>query len=399
MSGVKDHWKIATKAIHAYSDGDNNTGAVAFPIYQTSTFTFKDSQHGADLFAGEAEGHIYSRISNPTVNALQEVIAALEGGEDCQAFGSGMAASFNALMTCCVSGESYISSKTVYGGTHGLNDHVMPRFGVKAYEVDTADLDAVEEAIKNADRCKALFFETPANPTLAIMDIKALCDLGHKYGLTCIVDNTFATPILQKPFELGADVIMHSATKYISGHGDVVAGLVISNKEFMTRLRQDVYIDTGATMAPFSAFLLLRGLKTLPIRVKAHCENAVKVADFLVNHPKVTKVHFPGLKDHPNHDIAAKQMNGGFGGMIVVEIAGGFEESKKMMDAFELCKVAVSLGDCDTLVCHPASTTHSTYNKEQRAFAGILDNQIRISVGLEGVEDIIEDINNALEVL
>ncbi len=395
MAHVKDSWKIATKAIHGFGGGDPHTGAISLPIYQTSTYRFKDSQHGADLFQGEAEGYIYSRISNPTVEAFEREIACLEGAETAHGFASGMAASFNAIMTECKSGDSYVSSETVYGGTHALNDHVMPRFGVTCHEVDATDLNKVEDAIKKAKNCKVLFFETPANPTLAILDIKALTDLGHKHGLTVIVDNTFATPILQRPMEYGVDVVMHSATKYIGGHGDVVAGVVAGTQEYIDRLNQDVYIDTGATMTPLSAWLLLRGLKTLPVRMKQHCENAHRVAQFLAFHPKVTAVHFPGLASHPGHELAKRQMSG-FGGMIAFEIAGGFEEGKKLMDAVELAQVAVSLGDCDTLVCHPASTTHSTYTPEARAAAGIKDNLIRISVGLEDTSDIMDDLQQAL---
>lgn len=398
MTRVKEHWRIATKAIHGFGGGDAATGAISLPIYQTSTYQFRDSQHGADLFAGTADGYIYSRISNPTVDAFQREIACLEGGEAAQALGSGMAASFNALMTDCKSGDSYISSETVYGGTHALTEHVMPRFGVKGYEVDATDLNKVEDTIKKAKNCKALFFETPANPTLAILDIKALTDLGHQYGLTVIVDNTFATPILQRPLELGVDVVMHSATKYIGGHGDVVAGCVVGTAEYIDRLRKDVYIDTGATMAPLNAWLLLRGLKTLPIRMRAHCENAVKIAQFLAFHPKVKVVHYPGLASHPGHELAKRQMSG-FGGMIAFEIEGGFNEGKKMMDGVELAKVAVSLGDCDTLICHPASTTHSTYDPKEREKAGIKDNLIRLSVGIEDHADIMDDLNQALRTL
>jgi len=398
MTKVKDHWGIATKAIHGFGGGDSVTGAVSLPIYQTSTYSFRDSQHGADLFSGDAEGYIYSRISNPTVDAFQREIACLEGGEAAQGLASGMAASFNALMAVCKSGDSYVSSTTVYGGTHALSAHVMPRFGVTAIEVDATDLNIVEDAIKRAKNCKALFFETPANPNLAILDIKALADLGHKHGLTVIVDNTFATPILQRPLEYGVDVVSHSATKYISGHGDVVAGCVVGSKEFIDKLRNDVYIDTGATMAPLTAWLLLRGLKTLPIRMAKHCENATRMAQFLSFHPKVKKVHYPGLVSHPGHELAKRQMSN-FGGMIAFEIDGGFEEGKKLMDAVDLAKVAVSLGDCDTLICHPASTTHSTYAPEQRMKSGILDNLIRISVGIEDYVDIMDDLNQALKKL
>ncbi len=392
---VKDSWGIATKAIHGFGEPDPRTGSVSYPIYQTSTFAFRDSQHGADLFAGEAEGFIYSRLSNPTIEAFEHEISCLEGGEATQGLGSGMAAVFNAIMTLCKAGDSFVSSDTLYGGTHALYSHVLPRFGVKGNLVSASDLNKVEDAIKKSKNCKALFFETPANPTLAIYDIKALVELGHKYGLKVIIDNTFATPILQRPFEYGIDVVMHSTTKYISGHGDVIGGCVTSTKEFIDKMREDVYIDTGATMAPLSAFLLLRGLKTLPIRMRQHCENAMKVAQFLAFHPKVTKVHYPGLKSHPDHELAKKQMSD-FGGMIAFEIDGGFEEGKVMQDAVELATVAVSLGDCDTLICHPASTIASPYSQEDRDKAGITDNMIRISVGIEDSRDIIDDLNQAL---
>ncbi len=392
---IKEHWRIATKAIHGFSGGDNLTGSVSLPIYQTSTFAFRNSQHGADLFAGTAEGYIYSRLSNPTVEAFEHEIACLEGGEAAKGMGSGMAASFNTVMTLCQAGESLIASRTLYGGTHALFSHVLPRFGVTVYEVDATDLNIVEDTIKNADKCKALFFETPANPTLDILDIEELTKLGHQYGLTVIVDNTFATPILQRPFVYGVDVIVHSTTKYIGGHGDVVGGCVVASKEFIKQLCEDVYVDTGAAMAPLSAWLLLRGLKTLPIRMKQHSFNADRIARFLAFHPKVTAVHYPGLASHPGHELAKKQMSD-FSGMIAFEINGGFEEGKKLMDSVELATVAVSLGDCDTLICHPASTTHSTYTTEDRKACGIKDNLVRLSVGLEDAADLMDDLNQAL---
>jgi len=395
---VKDHWGIATKAIHGFGGADPTTGAISLPIYQTSTYQFRDSQHGADLFAGVAEGYIYSRISNPTVEAFEREIACLEGGDTALGLASGMAASFTSLMTVCRAGDSFVSSETVYGGTHALSSHVMPRFGVTAHEVDATDMNKVEDAIKKATNCRALFFETPANPTLTVLNIRELSELGHKYGLTVIMDNTFATPILQRPFEYGVDVVVHSATKYISGHGDVVAGCVVCSNEFKKRMMSDVYIDTGATMTPLSAWLLLRGLKTLPLRMAKHSENAMRIAQFLSFHPKVTQVHYPGLASHPGHELAKKQMSA-FGGMIAFEIKGGFEEGKKLMDAVDLAKVAVSLGDCDTLICHPASTTHSTYEPEARKEAGILDNLIRLSVGIEDSRDIMDDLNQALKKL
>ncbi len=393
---VKDTWGIATKAIHGYGGGDPHTLSLSLPIYQTSTFSFRDSQHGADLFKGEAEGYIYSRISNPTVEAFEHEIACLEGGEAGIGTGSGLAAIFDVIMTVCQSGDSFIAGDTLYGGTHGQFQSVLPRFGVTAHEVSAVDLNVVEDAIKKAKNCKALYFETPANPTLAVLDVEELTKLGHQYGLTVIVDNTFATPFLQRPLEMGVDVVVHSTTKYINGHGDVVGGCVVGTQEFITKVRTSVHISVGPTMAPFSAWLLLRGLKTLPVRMLRHCENAAKLAQFLAFHPKVTKVYYPGLKSHPQHEIAKKQMSD-FGGMIAFEVKGGFKEGKKMMDAVELATVAVSLGDCDTLICHPASTVSSSYSKEEREAAGVMDNMIRLSAGIEDYNDIMQDLNQALK--
>ncbi len=396
MSGkVNKNWGIGTKAIHGYGGGDPHTLALSLPIYQTSTFSFRDSQHGADLFKGEADGYIYSRLSNPTVDAFEREIACLEGGEAAVGTGSGLAAIFDAIMTVCDSGSSFVAGDTLYGGTHGQFQNVLPRFGVTAHEVSAIDLNVVEDTIKNAKNCKALFFETPANPTLAVLDIEELTKLGHKYGLTVIVDNTFATPILQNPLSLGADVVIHSTTKYINGHGDVVGGCIVSNEEYIKNLRNRVHSNVGPTMAPFSAWLLLRGLKTLHVRMRQHCENAAKLAQFLANHPKVEHVYYPGLESHPQHEIAKKQMSD-FGGMIAFEIIGGFEEGKKLMDNIELATVAVSLGDCDSLICHPASTVTSSYSPEEREAAGVKDNMIRWSVGIEDYNDLEQDMDQAL---
>ncbi|MBS1261973.1 MAG: L-methionine gamma-lyase [Calditrichaeota bacterium] len=398
MSEINPDWRIATKAIHGFGPSDPATGAVSVPIYQSSTFRFRDAQHGADLFSGEAEGYIYSRMNNPTVNAFEREIACLEGGDAAQGTASGMAACANAILAECRSGDSYISCDTVYGGTHTLNSKVMPRFGVTAIEVDATDFDRVEDAIKQAKNCRVLFFETPANPTLTVLDIRALTELGHKHGLTVIVDNTFATPILQRPMEHGVDVVVHSATKYIGGHGDVVAGCVIASAEFIEKMRKGVFVETGASMTPLSAWLLLRGLKTLPLRMQAHCHNAMRVAKFLAFHPKVVDVSYPGLTHHPGHEIAKRQMSG-FGGMVAFAVNGGYDEGLKLIDAVRLATVAVSLGDCDTLICHPASTTHAAYDPEERRAAGIEDNQIRLSVGVEHSADILDDLNQALRQL
>ncbi len=387
---VKKSWGFATLAVHGSGGYDPHTGAVSPPIYQSSTFAFKSSQHGADLFTGEGKGYIYSRLQNPTVEMLEREMAFLEEGEEALAFASGMAAITNTIITLCNSGENFVSSRTVYGGTHALYMKVMPRIGVEVREVDATDMNRVEAAID--DKTRFLFIETPANPNLDVIDIRACAELAHLKGIKLVVDNTFATPYLQKPIKMGADIVVHSATKYIGGHGDTVAGLAIGPKDLITEMRKSVAQDIGAIISPFNAWLLLRGLKTLPVRMDRHCENAMRIAQFLAFHPNVERVHYPGLRTHPHHELAKVQMNN-FGGMIAFEIKGGLEEGKKMMDSVQLCTLAVSLGDCDTLIVHPASTTHSSYSVEDRLAAGIKDNMIRLSVVIAHVDDIIEDLS------
>jgi len=391
---IKKSWGFATLAVHGCGGHDPHTGAVSPPIYQSSTFAFKNSQHGADLFSGQDQGYIYSRIQNPTVEMLEREMAFLEAGEEAIAFGSGMAAITNTVITLCNSGENFISSRTIYGGTHAMYLKVLPRIGIEAREVDASDLNKVEEAID--DKTRFIFIETPANPTIDIVDIKGCAEIAQRKGLKLVVDNTFATPYLQKPLKLGADIALHSATKYIGGHGDTVAGITVGSKELMTEMRKGVAQDIGASMSPFNAWLLLRGLKTLPVRMDKHCENAMRVAQYLAFHPRIERVYYPGLRTHAQYDLAKQQMDD-FGGMIAFEVKGGYDEGVKVMDAVELCTLAVSLGDCDTLIVHPASTTHSSYTPEAREAAGIKDNMIRLSVGIEAVEDIIEDLSQALK--
>ncbi|TKJ40732.1 methionine gamma-lyase [candidate division LCP-89 bacterium B3_LCP] len=391
---IKKSWGFATLAVHGSGGHDPLTGAISPPIYQSSTFAFNDSQHGADLFAGTAKGYIYSRILNPTQEALEREMAFLEKGEVALAFGSGMAAITVATMTLCNSGENFISSRTIYGGTHAMYLKVLPRLNIGVTEVDATDLNQIEDAID--EKTRFLFIETPANPTIEIIDIKGCAEIAHRKGIKLVVDNTFATPYLQQPLTMGADIVIHSATKYIGGHGDTVAGITVGPKTIMEEMRKGVAVDVGACISPFNAWLLLRGLKTLPVRMDRHCENATKVAQFLAFHPKVERVWFPGLRTHPQHDLAKAQMDN-FGGMIAFEIRGGLEEGKRMMDAVELCTLAVSLGDCDTLIVHPASTTHSSYSPEDLEATGISPGMIRLSVGVEDIEDIIDDLSQALK--
>ena len=391
---VKKSWRFATLAVHGSEGSDPLTGAHSTPIYQSSTFVFKNSQHGADLFAGKEKGYIYSRIHNPTQAALEREMAFLEEGEEAVAFASGMAAEVVTIMTLCRSGDNFVSSRTVYGGTHAMYQKVMPRIGVQAREVDATDLNQIEDAID--DKTRFIFIETPANPTIEIMDVRGCAEIARRRGIKLVVDNTFATPYLQQPLLMGADIAIHSATKYIGGHGDCVAGLAIGPKDLMTEMRKGVLQDVGAVISPFNAWLLLRGLKTLPVRMDRHCDNAMKVAQFLAFHPRVEGVSFPGLRIHPQHELAKSQMTN-FGGMIAFYVKGGFEEGKRMMDSVQLCTLAVSLGDTDTLIVHPASTTHSSYSLEDLKKAGIAPNMIRLSVGIEDYHDIMEDLDQALK--
>ena len=390
---VNKNWGFASLAVHGSGGTDPSTGAVSPPLYLSSTFAFKNSQHGADLFSGAAEGYIYSRIGNPTLDALHQEMAFLEDGEMGLSFGSGMSASFNICISLCGAGDNFVSSNTIYGGTLAMHKKVLPRLGIEARMVDGTDMNCIEEAIDK--KTKYIFIESPANPTVSVIDIGACAEIAKRHGIKLVVDNTFATPYLQQPLKMGADVVMHSSTKYIGGHGDCVSGVAVGEKEFMTYLKKNSLVDTGGILSPFNAWLLLRGLKTLPVRMDRHCENATRVAQFLSFHPKVSWVSYPGLKTHPQHELAARQMSK-FGAIIAFEIKGGIEESMRMIDGLKLCTQAVSLGDCDTLITHPASTISSSYTEEERQEAGIAPGMLRISVGIEDVTDIMEDLNDAL---
>ena len=390
---VNKNWGFASLAVHGSGGTDPSTGAVSPPLYLSSTFAFKNSQHGADLFKGEADGYIYSRLGNPTLDALHQEMAFLEAGEVGLSFGSGMSATFNICISLCCSGDNFVSSNTIYGGTLALLKKVLPRLGIEARMVDGLDLNMIEGAID--EKTRYIFIESPANPTVSIIDIEGCAEIAKRRGVKLVVDNTFATPYLQQPLKMGADIVMHSATKYIGGHGDCVSGVAVGDKEYMTELRKESLVDTGGILSPFNAWLLLRGLKTLPVRMDRHCDNAVRVAQFLAFHPKVSWVSYPGLKTHPQHELAAKQMTK-FGGIVAFEIKGGIPESMKMIDNLKLCTQAVSLGDCDTLITHPASTVSSSYTEEERQEAGIAPGMLRISVGIEDVNDIMQDLNDAL---
>jgi len=386
---------LGTTAIHA-GTLKNLYGTLAMPIYQTSTFIFDSAEQGGRRFALEEAGYIYTRLGNPTTTVLENKIVALEEGEAAVATSSGMGAISSTLWTVLKAGDHVVTDKTLYGCTFALMCHGLTRFGIEVTFVDTSNLDEVKNAMKKNTR--VVYLETPANPNLKIVDLEALSKLAHTNPNTLvIVDNTFATPYMQKPLKLGADIVVHSVTKYINGHGDVIAGLVITNKELADQIRFVGLKDmTGAVLGPQDAYYIIRGMKTFEIRMERHCKNAKKVVEFLNKHPKIERVYYPGLETHPGHEIAKKQMKD-FGAMISFELKGGFEAGKTLLNNLKLCSLAVSLGDTETLIQHPASMTHSPYTKEEREAAGITDGLVRLSVGLENVEDIIADLEQGLE--
>ena len=385
---------FATRAIHHGYDAQDEQGALNPPIYMSSTFTFETAEAGGDMFAGEREGHFYTRISNPTLDHLEKRIANLEGAEAGLATASGMGAITSTLWTFLQAGDEIIIDKTLYGCTFAFMTHGLPRFGVKVTLVDMTEPANLAEVI--SDQTKVVYFETPANPNNRLVDIAAISDIAHRAGAKVVVDNTYATPVITRPIEHGADIVLHSATKFLSGHGDVVAGLVVGNAEDMMQVRLVGLKDmTGAVMSPLTAMLLLRGIKTLELRMKRHCATAAKVAEALEQHPAVLHVAYPGLASFPQAELAQRQM-GDFGGMIPFEVKGGKAGGIAFMNRLNLIQRAVSLGDAESLIQHPASMTHSTYSPEERAEHGIAEGLVRLSVGLESAEDIIDDLYAAL---
>lgn len=389
---VKENSGFGTKAIHGGKMKDTQYGALTMPIYQTSTFEFDCCEQGGRRFAGEEKGYIYTRLGNPSISAVENKVALLEGGEACAAASSGMGAVSACLWSIAGAGKHILADETLYGCTFALLNHGMTRYGVEVTFVDTSDLEQVKANLKENTVC--VYLETPANPNLKISDIQAVAELAHAYNpaIQIVCDNTFASPYLQRPLELGADVVIHSATKYLNGHGDVIAGFVVGTEAFINEVKMFGLKDmTGATLGPFEAFLIMRGLKTMEIRMERHCENAKKVAEYLVKQEKVERVYYPGLETHPGYEIAKKQMQD-FGAMISFEVKGGKEGGMKFVNSLSMIPIAVSLGDAETLVQHPASMTHSVYAEEELKAAGISAGLIRLSVGLENAEDIIADL-------
>ncbi|KUY72538.1 methionine gamma-lyase [Burkholderia cepacia] len=390
-----DNLGFSTRAIHHAYDPQAHQGALVPPIYLSATFAFPSVEYGGRCFAGEEPGYFYTRIGNPTLALLEARIASLEGGEAAIAFSSGMGAITATLWTMLRPGDEILADRTLYGCTFAFLNHGIGQFGVRVTYVDMTNPDEVAGAMTAATR--VVYFESPANPNMRMVDIAAVAAIAHRHGANVVVDNTYCTPYLQRPLELGADVVVHSATKYLSGHGDITAGLVVSSADLAMQIRLQGLKDmTGAVMSPQDAFLLLRGLKTLSLRMERHCSNAEAVADFLSLHPLVEAVHFPGLKSFPQHELATRQMRRA-GGMIAFELRGGEEAAKRFINALKLFICAVSLGDAESLVQHPASMTHSTYTPEERAAHGIADGLIRLSVGLEDTPDLLADLAQALD--
>lgn len=383
---------VRSLCVHAGAPEDP-AGPVVTPIYQTSTFRFRNAEHGAALFEGREPGYIYTRMLNPTVQALEDCIAALEGGAFGLACGSGMAAIHTTVAALCSAGDHVVCSEAVYGPTAGLLVNVMSRFGIETTLVDTSNLAAVREAFR--PNTKLVMVETPGNPTLVMSDIAAISALAHERGALVVVDNTFMSPVLQQPLALGADVVVHSLTKFLNGHADVVGGvIVVSDKERYAAFRK-VLNHLGGVLPPFEAFLVHRGIKTLAVRMERHCRNGQVVAEYLEKHPKVVWVMYPGLPSHPQYELGHRQMKGP-GGMISFELKGGIEAGRKVMNSTRLCVLAVSLGGVETLIQHPATMTHSSMPRELRLKSRITDGLVRLSVGIEEAKDLIADLGQAL---
>ncbi|MDT0604432.1 methionine gamma-lyase [Thalassotalea castellviae] len=387
---------IETQAIHSGRINDEQFGSLATPLYQTSTFIFDNAEQGAERFAGESEGFIYTRLGNPTTRQLEMRVAAMEGMEDAAATATGMAAVSGALLANLSAGDHIISSKAVYGCTYALISHMLTKFGIEVSFVDMSNPSNIIAEIK--ENTKVLFLESPVNPNLEVLDLTSILAITKKHNIISVVDNTFMTPVLQQPAKMGADIIIHSATKYLNGHGDVVAGIICGSKEMIEHIKLTALKDIGATMSPHDAWLILRGLKTLHLRVERHCQNAQLLAEFLESHPSVDKVFYPGLPSHSGHQYIGTQMKAA-GGVIAFELHTNLKGGAEFINRMKLFSIAVSLGDAESLIQHPASMTHSPYTDEERRAAGISDSLIRISAGLENVTDLIEDLKQSLDAI
>lgn len=390
------NFQFETEVIHKGYRSEEHDGSLVPPIYQTSTFTFPSAEEGEKRFAGEEAGFIYTRLGNPTVKTLEDRMASLEQGEEGLAFGSGMAAVSAVLIALTKTGDHILCSQGVYGCTFGLLQMLKNKYQINHDFSLMSSREELEAAIRPETVC--IYVETPINPTMKLVDLEMVCQVAKEKGIAVVVDNTFSSPYLQKPILLGADIVIHSATKYICGHGDVIAGIIVGKKDFIDEVRMTTLKDIGGVMSPFDAWLLLRGLKTLAVRMDRHCENACKIATFLSEHPKIEKVYYPGDASSPDYSIMKKQMSQP-GGLISFTINGSKEDAQKLLNQLELIKIAVSLGDAETLIQHPATMTHSVVPKSEREKMGIGENLLRLSVGLEAWEDIKDDLLQALQQL
>lgn len=390
---TKKHKHFESAAIHDGYDSADMSGSLVPPIFQTSTYTFDTAEQGERRFAGEEEGYVYSRLGNPTVTVLEERIASLENGERGLAFGSGMAAISAILIALTKANDHMICSAGLYGCTFGLVKMFEEKYNITH---DFSKMETKEELrslIKPETTC--IYVETPINPTMKLIDLQMVASVAKEFGIPVVVDNTFSTPYLQRPLDLGCDIVVHSATKYLGGHGDVVAGLAVGKKSFLDEVAMTTQKDIGGIISPFDAWLLIRGLKTLPIRLDRHCDNAENVFEKLRDHPKIAQIYYPNDEDHQDYSISAKQMKRG-GGMISFKIKGTKQDAQALLNKLSFIKIAVSLGDAETLIQHPATMTHAVVPEEARLQMGITDQLIRLSVGLESWEDIWADLEQAL---
>jgi len=384
--------RFNTKLIHGGGYKDKY-GSVNVPIFQSSTFEFESAEEGARCFLGESDGYIYTRLGNPTINALEKMVAELEGGFGGIGTSSGMGAINTVYMALLSKGDHMISSDAVYGPSRVIMEDHYSRYGVESTYVNTSDINNIKKAVKS--NTKVLYIETPANPTVEITDIKACAEIAKEHGLVLAVDNTFSSPYLQRPLELGADVVLHSMTKFINGHADIVGGMVVAKSREMYKKLRSMMTALGCNLDPHQSYLVIRGLKTLAIRIDKAQQNAQKIAEYLEKHPKVEWVRYPGLPSHPQYELAKKQMDGP-GALISFGLKGGFEAGKTMMNNVKISILAVSLGGVESLIEHPASMTHSKVSKEDKQKAGISDGLVRYSAGIEDINDLIWDLEQAL---
>jgi methionine-gamma-lyase len=386
--------RFATLAVHAGETICPVTGALDTPIYQSTSFASANSDEMAAVYGEEKFGYMYTRYGNPTLHALEEKLAALEGGEAALAAATGMAAISTAILGYVKAGDHVVASRSLYGAAYDFLNRKLPHLGASTTFVPSLAVEEFERALQPNTRL--IYFETPTNPVLAVLDIRALAELGRSRGIPTIMDNTFASPALQQPIPLGVTVVVHSATKYLCGHGDAMGGAIIGPKQYIAELGREVLRDFGGVLSPFNAWLILRGIRTLHVRMPAHCANARRIAEFLARHPGIERVNYPGLERHPGHEIAKKQMKD-FGAMLSFEVKGGYEGGKRVMDRVKIFARAASLGDTRSLIVHSASTSHRAVPRDQRLAIGVTDGLVRLSVGIEAAEDLLEDLDQALQ--